>query len=318
MHGEARRQIERPGADGRVISDLKHLVHRARRRLLNESSTEFWTRYNVTLHRNFSSAPESLAYFHWRNDQYIDYAMLMPVAGQDGKVVIDYGCGPGNDLVGFGTYSAPSRLIGVDVSSSALELARGRLALHQIKAELVNIRETDATLPFENASVDYVHSSGVVHHTPDPLAVLREFRRILRPDGAARIMIYNYNSLWLHLHVAYIQRVLNGRYRNLPIREAYSRFTDGEECPIAFVYTPNEFIALANEAGFECKHIGSALAVREIADFPLRWEAIMSEKLEQEHRQFLSSLRLDDRGLPMYDGALAGQDGCFLLRPRAN
>jgi ubiquinone/menaquinone biosynthesis C-methylase UbiE len=300
-----------------LIATLKHIVHRARRRILNESSADFWTRYNVTLHRRFSSAPESLAYFHWRNHQYIDYERLMPVGGQDGRVVLDYGCGPGNDLVGFGTYSAPSRLIGVDVSRTSLEQASVRLSLHNIKAELIPISESDKQLPFADASIDYIHSSGVVHHTPDPLATLREFRRIIRSDGAGRVMVYNYNSLWLHLHVAYVQRVLKGRYRNLPIREAYSRFTDGEECPIAFVYKPSEFIALSNQAGFDCVHTGSALAAQEMADFPMRWSAIMSEQLEHEHRQFLSELRLDDRGLPMYEDALAGQDGCFLLRPRS-
>jgi SAM-dependent methyltransferase len=299
-----------------VIANLKHLVHRTRRRFRNESSTQYWTRYNVTSHRRFGSAPESLAYFHWRNDQYIDYAALMPVTGQDNRVVLDYGCGPGNDLIGFGTYSAPARLIGIDVSPVALELARQRLALHNIAAELLPISEGGSTLPLDSASVDHIHSSGVLHHAPDPLAILREFRRIIKPDGAARIMVYNYYSLWLHLHVAYVQRVVKGRYRDLPIRDAFSRFTDGEECPIAQVYKPAEFVALAEAAGFDCVHTGSAVAVLELGDLPLRWPAIMSEKLEPEHRQFLMQLRMDARGLPMFEDALAGHDACYLLRPR--
>ena len=31
----------------------------------------------------------------------------MPVNQADGLVVLDYGCGPGNDLVGFGHFSNP-------------------------------------------------------------------------------------------------------------------------------------------------------------------------------------------------------------------
>src|SRR5437762_4766557 len=76
---------------------------------------DYWTRYNVTLHQHFTSPSESLAYVRWRNDQYFGYIDLMPVDGQEGKTVLDFGCGPGHDLVGFATRSRPARLIGIDV-----------------------------------------------------------------------------------------------------------------------------------------------------------------------------------------------------------
>ena len=82
------------------------------------SSTSYWTRHNVTLHHDFGNAEDSLRYFHWRNAQYFGYLERMPVSGYDGKVVLDYGCGPGHDLVGFGSFSKPSRLIGIDVSAT--------------------------------------------------------------------------------------------------------------------------------------------------------------------------------------------------------
>ncbi len=99
-----------------AMTRVRSYAHRIRRMLLSETSQSYWTRYNVTLHRSFKTAEESLAHLRWRNDQYIDYVKLMPVDGQDGKIVLDYGCGPGNDLIGFGIHSKPSRLIGVDVS----------------------------------------------------------------------------------------------------------------------------------------------------------------------------------------------------------
>ena len=63
---------------------------------------------------------ESERYLEWRNDQYFKYDELMPVTGKDGRVILDYGCGPGHDLVGFGLRSKPTRLIGMDVSTSSL------------------------------------------------------------------------------------------------------------------------------------------------------------------------------------------------------
>src|SRR5262249_4512482 len=103
---------------------------------LARRSAEHWTRHNVTQHRRFASAAESLAYLHWRNDQYPGYIELMPVDRVTGMTVLDFGCGPGNDLVGFSQYSKPRHLIGVDVSPSSLAEARERLKLHGVSAEL--------------------------------------------------------------------------------------------------------------------------------------------------------------------------------------
>jgi ubiquinone/menaquinone biosynthesis C-methylase UbiE len=297
------------------MAAIKSIIHGFRRKFLKETSQDFWTRYNVTLHKAFNSPEESVSYFHWRNEQYFDYLKYMPVKDQDHKVVLDYGCGPGNDLVGFRYYSDPKHLIGMDVSPVSLAQARKRLDLHNYSAELLRINENDTSLPIENESIDYIHSSGVLHHVPDPTRVLREFKRILRPGGEARIMVYNYDSLWLHLHVAYIARVVKKLYRDISIREAFSRFTDGAECPRAYVYQPKEFIEVANSAGFSCYFLGAAMAVREFADFELRCSAIMDPDLAREHRQFLHGLLLDERGLPMHGDVLAGIDGCYSLRP---
>ncbi len=73
----------------------------------------YWTDYNVTLHQDFRSIEESLTYLRWRNDQYFGYAALMPVNNQDGRVVLDFGCGPGHDVVGFST-EVPSGAIDRD------------------------------------------------------------------------------------------------------------------------------------------------------------------------------------------------------------
>ncbi len=193
---------------------LRMLAGRMKRMMLRRavrSNAGYWTDVNVTHHTRFHNVEESLAYLDWRNDQYPGYIDLMPVAGQDDKVVLDYGCGPGHDLVGFGHDSRPSRLVGIDISLSSLREAGARLALHRTEADLLHIREERLPLPLEDRSVDYIHSSGVIHHTQDPVHVLGEFRRILRPDGVCRIMVYNYASVWLQPYVASVNKVLEGR-----------------------------------------------------------------------------------------------------------
>jgi len=57
--------------------------------------------------------------------------------------------------------------------------------------------------------------------------------------------------------------------------------------------------------------------VRELGLLPRRFEAVMDERLEKEHREFLLSLTFDNRGLPIYEGHWAGVDGCYLLTPKA-
>src|SRR5262249_22750564 len=160
-----------------------------------------------------------------RNSQYYPYIDLMPVHGRDGHAVLDYGCGPGNDLVGFSVYSKPRRLVGMDISLRSIAEAKTRVALHNDRAEVLPIIEGDSRIPLDDASMDYVHSSGVVHHAMDPAKVLREFRRVLKPTGRCRIMVYNYDSLWLHLWVAFIRQHCENMFPGLGIREAFAKTT---------------------------------------------------------------------------------------------
>lgn len=280
---------------------------------LPETPAEYWNRHNVTSHHVFSSAEESREFLRWRNAQYPGYIDLMPVCGHDGLSILDYGCGPGHDLVGFSIFSSPTRLVGAEVAQSSLKEAASRLQLHGAQAELVLLNPDATRLPFDDATFDLVHSSGVLHHTADPEAIMREFRRILKPGGKAQIMVYNYDSVWLHLYVAFIKRIAEGQFADLSLPEAFNRTTDGEECPIARPYRASEFAALACAAGFEVEHFGCAVSLWEMSLLPRRFEALMHQSLPAESSDFLASLTFDERGIPLHAGQVAGIDACFRL-----
>ena len=282
----------------------------------SSENAQYWSDINVTDHAHFRSAQASIDYFHWRNSSYYPYIDLMPVTGQDGKAVLDYGCGPGNDLVGFSVYSKPSRLVGMDISLRSVAEAKTRLALHNDCVEVVPIAEKDERIPLPDCSMDYIHSSGVVHHAEDPAKVLREFRRVLKPAGKCRIMIYHYDSIWLHLWVAYIKMRRENAFPGLSLREAFARTTDGVDCPIARVYRPQEFVDLVEPTGFACRFLGAAVSQFETSLLPTRFEAYQQISFPREHREFLQALTFDNRGYPMYNGTYAGLDGCYELTPR--
>jgi SAM-dependent methyltransferase len=279
-----------------------------------ETAEQYWTRHNITLHHVFASVEESLNFIEWRNIQHPYYAELMPVGGWNGKTVLDYGCGPGHDLIGFAEQNHQLRLIGMDVSPTSLAETELRLGLHGKEAELVRIGENDPQLPLPDGSIDVIHSSGVLHHTPDPERIMREFARVLKPDGVAQIMVYNCDSVWMHIYVAYQRMLVEGLSAGKSLREAFTASTDGPDCPISECYAPDEFLAMAQRAGLRGKLRGVAISSWEMKWFAHRWDALLDKRLPSESRRFIYELTLDERGIPCYRGNVAGVDACFELR----
>ena len=104
--------------------------------------------------------------------------------------VLEVGVGAGTDFVQFAR--AGARLSGIDLTEAAVELVQKRLALEHLEAD---VRVSDAEeLPFADDSFDLVYSWGVLHHTPDTTTAVEEVRRVLRPGGEARIMLYSRRS----------------------------------------------------------------------------------------------------------------------------
>jgi ubiquinone/menaquinone biosynthesis C-methylase UbiE len=276
---------------------------------------KYWTAHNVTSHRRFSSPQASLTDLSWRNAQYFGYLEHMPVRGADAMTILDFGCGPGYDLVGFATQSKPAGLIGIDVSAVSLAEARERLELHAASAELHHHNVLREPLPLADATVDLVHCSGVLHHMPDIEPALAEFRRVLKPGGHAHIMVYHAESLWLHLYVAYEQQVVQELHAGLGLLDAFQKSTDGPDCPVSRCYSEQQFVDLVAPHGFIPEHFGVAVSAWEMSLLPKRYAAIMDRRVPAASRDFLASLTFDERGLPLVrPGVHAGIDGCYHFR----
>ncbi len=281
----------------------------------NFSTADFWSEHHVDAPPDgFNSVEESLSHLNWRNRQYPSHADYMPVENVNDQVVVDFGCGPGNDIVGFGTKSVPKKLIGFDISPVALMLSEKRAKLHGIDVELNLLDENFAEIPLEDKSVDLIHCAGVLHHSPDMEPILNEFLRILRPTGSARIMVYNRDSIWMHVHVAYETKILHGLYSNLSKEDAFARTTDGPSCPIANCYSPRDFLNIASNIGFDAQFLGSAISLFELKKTPMILDALRDKRLDAESSAFLSSIQFNERLWPLYEGNVAGINGYYALR----
>lgn len=145
--------------------------------------------------------------------------------------VLEIGFGLGTDFLRFARSGA--RLHGVDLTPAAAEAVGQRLALEGLDADA---RTADAeALPFPDETFDLVYSWGVLHHTPDTEQAMGEVRRVLRPGGEARIMLYSRRS-WAALDVWQRHALRAGR----PWRSFAEVLADHVESPGTKAYTVNE------------------------------------------------------------------------------
>jgi SAM-dependent methyltransferase len=99
-----------------------------------------------------------------------------------GKTVLDYGCGNGENSLPLVARGA--RVVGLDVSSDLLTLARRRLALHGFHGGYTFLAASAHDIPLPDASVDAVMGIAILHHLDLAMAA-REAHRVLRPGGIA-------------------------------------------------------------------------------------------------------------------------------------
>jgi ubiquinone/menaquinone biosynthesis C-methylase UbiE len=198
--------------------------------------------------------PGSRSYFENLLQARYEYAPWMGDAlGYDGTRdldVLDVGCGQGIDLYHYA--SAGANATGIDLTPRHCELARAHLAVMGLEADVVN---GDAEqLPFAEASFDRVSSNGVLHHTPDMPAALRGIRRVLKPGGEARIIVYNRHSLHYYVNQMLYLGVLRGgllRERSMEgVLSSGVEYSSIGARPLVRVYSPKQMRGLMSEAGF--------------------------------------------------------------------
>ncbi|MCZ7572229.1 MAG: methyltransferase domain-containing protein [Ardenticatenaceae bacterium] len=109
-----------------------------------------------------------------------------------GLLVLDLGTGPAISIAAMHRARPDTRFVGLDISAGMLAQARRRLQIEArsdaptLVASLV--RADAAALPFAGAAFAVVTGHSFLYLLPDPVAALRETRRVLQLGGSAIFM----------------------------------------------------------------------------------------------------------------------------------
>jgi demethylmenaquinone methyltransferase/2-methoxy-6-polyprenyl-1,4-benzoquinol methylase len=167
----------------------------------------------------------------WRR-QAVKLAELMPR-----DRVVDVACGTGDLTIAFSdalsTLGNRSKSIGIDFTYEMLPIARR-------KSAAVFINGDAQSLPLSDGCCDVVSIAFGIRNVADPLAAIREFKRVLRPGGRLIILEFSLptNPALLAMYNFYFRKVLprtatlisgdkTGAYKYLP--ESVNTFIGREQ-----------------------------------------------------------------------------------------
>ncbi len=124
-----------------------------------------------------SGPSRAQALLTWREERQV----LRRWGLQDAAAILDLGCGPGQVSAELLSEAPAATLVGVDLDGDALRLAVGLTAADAGRRCLV--RADAHSLPFADASFDFVHARVVFQYLRRPSPVAREAFRVLQPGG---------------------------------------------------------------------------------------------------------------------------------------
>jgi SAM-dependent methyltransferase len=177
-----------------------------------------------------------------------------------GKKVLEVGCGLGahtEEMCKLGAI-----VTSIDIAPMSVAITKRRLGLKNLKAKVI---EGDAeNLPFPNSHFDYVWSWGVIHHSPNTVQCAKEIARVLKPEGALGIMLYNRNSLYNWFNVVFRYGILQAKLMEMSLQDLKNRYTDGKAlsgAPLSKYYSAREIrenlfpdFFIDKQIAFEQKH----------------------------------------------------------------
>ncbi len=150
-----------------------------------------------------------------RRDEFAQSLDVEPAA-LAGRLVLDAGCGNGRLTAAVAGYGA--EIVGMDLSGSVERAQANRPRAAGERAPFVHfIQGNVLEPPLAREAFDFVHSSGVIHHTPDPEGALRALLPRARRRGKLYIQLYRKREAWVGLPNQLLRLITT----RLPVRLLY-------------------------------------------------------------------------------------------------
>ncbi|MCP3973199.1 MAG: methyltransferase domain-containing protein [bacterium] len=131
-------------------------------------------------------------------------AFLLPHL-QSTDVVLDVGCGPGSITLDLAEWVGS--IVGVDAAPEAIvrsDHENARRGINNAHFQIASAYE----LPFDDASFDIVYAHQLLQHLAEPVAALREARRVLKPGAILAVRDADYGTMVHDPHEPAIDRWL--------------------------------------------------------------------------------------------------------------
>lgn len=127
----------------------------------------------------------------------LEISQLRKVGLANGDRILDLGSGPGVTSTILARHFPDSRIHGVEpeerLRARAVEMARG-----QAPGKCSFHRGTAQSIPLADHSVDFSYARLLFQHIPDPLACLKEMKRVTRPGGIVCILDVDDGTIFMH------------------------------------------------------------------------------------------------------------------------
>ncbi|MBV9139858.1 MAG: methyltransferase domain-containing protein [Pseudonocardiales bacterium] len=128
-------------------------------------------------------------------------AYLLPYL-RPGQRVLDVGCGPGTITIDLAHRVAPGVVVGIDNHPAPLEQARAEAQRRSVRnvsfavadAYHLDVKTVEPSIS-SNGVFDVVHAHQLLQHLAEPVAALREMRRVCAPSGVVAARDADYAAM---------------------------------------------------------------------------------------------------------------------------
>ena len=126
--------------------------------------------------------------------QYWKKLILQDINYRAGESLLEMGCGAGAVLSILGRAFPNLKLAGIDLEDKQIEYAKNYLGSLNLGNPDLRVGDA-ANLPWQDNSFDRLYAMWFLEHLPDPLQVLKEARRVLKPGGTITLTETDYRTI---------------------------------------------------------------------------------------------------------------------------